>query len=67
MRIVGLTDNGLRVARNIQNPQTVEYKILAELYPRSTTVDRLADKLGLPVMEVSRVIRTKLRGLVVEE
>lgn len=67
MRILGLTSKGIQISRNIHNPDTPEYRIIAVLYRGNSTIDRLAAECGLTPRQTANIIRSKLKGVVAEE
>jgi hypothetical protein len=67
MRILGLTNLGISAAKNIRNPDTPEYRIIAVLYRGNSTIDRLAAECGLTPRQTANIIRHKLKGVVAEE
>ncbi len=68
MRILGLTQSGLQVARNIRNPDVPKFQILSYLYKvNRAELRRIADYIGVSPAETSRIIRRDLKNLVAEE
>jgi hypothetical protein len=68
MPIYGLTLKGIYAYRNPRNPDTDAYRILNCLY-RAGRADmgRICAATGLTPMQVSRLMRTELRGCIGKE